>query len=175
MWRFFSTKWKRPNCQSLVSPAVWWGAYWSSCRWWSHWSPLQMNRFSRTLCPLIGWRSVCPNWQNQLCPDWPNQLCETSAHRRSCWVCTRGPCQQARVRDAQCYKPLPPPRWPHKPLQPRRWCHDWWSLKASPWPLCQDLQRLHDPCGGTTCHWSSLGSQLKRPIHPAHMGLWDQC
>ena len=47
---------------------------WSFSRWWNHWSPLQMKRFSRALCLLIKWRSVWPDWQNQLYPKQPNQL-----------------------------------------------------------------------------------------------------
>ena len=45
--------------------------------------------------------------------------------------------------------------------------------ESQPLMPLQGLQRMCDPCGGMTHHQSSLGSQLKRPTHQAHMGLWD--
>ena len=124
--------------------------------------------------PPIGWRSVCPDQQNQLCPNWPNQLCKTAAIAEAAGPAPGGPCQWPMVRDSQCYKP-PPPRQPHKPPWPGKWCHNQWSLKARPNPSAGVLWILHNPYRVTTHHQLSLGSQLKRLATPAHMRSWDWC
>ena len=126
--------------------------------------------------PPVGWRSVCPYWQNQLCPKWQNQLHETTAIAAAHHDSPKGvPVGSAHGE-----------RWPSTTNHYH--CTDDLtnhsnlgggamqlaeSDSQSPDPSAWDLWRLHIPCRRTTQPSVIIRIPAEEADPPAYMGLWD--